>query len=215
MSKQVLAWSTGKDSTASGILAKLHGIKIDQIVTALPDPFKEELILKEKFEDFMGMEVTIVEGPTFDDFFFRRKKRGKYIGQIYGWPYMISPSCARVMKWEPMAKACDPDTVFIIGIAKGEARNVLTPNRSLLVEYGLTEEDAKNLCIEYGLLNPLYKRYKRTGCVRCPKQGIDAIRKMKIYEPLKFQWCLDHDNESPGSFRPRITFLEYCRKYDI
>jgi len=215
MSELVLAWSTGKDSTASGILAKLHNIKIDKIVTAMPDPFKEELILKEKFEDFMGMEVSIVEGPKFEDFFFRQKKRGKWVGQIYGWPFTISPTCARIMKWEPMAKAVNQDTVFILGIAKGEARKVFSPNRSLLLEYGLTEEDARNLCIEYGLLNPLYERYRRTGCVRCPKQGIDAIRKMKIYEPEKFKWCEEHDKESFVTFKPGISFTDYCVKHGI
>ena len=59
MSSLVLAWSTGKDSTASGIIAKLKGIKIDRIVTVMPDPFKEELILKDKFEEFMGMKIDI------------------------------------------------------------------------------------------------------------------------------------------------------------
>lgn len=211
----VLAWSTGKDSTASGILAKLHNIKIDKIVTALPDPFKEELILLEKFESFMGVPVDIVKGPTFEDFFYRVKKRGKYVGQIYGWPYTISPTCARILKWEPMAKAVEPDAVFILGIAKGEARKVFTPNRSLLLEYGLSEEDARNLCIEYGLLNPLYSRYRRTGCVRCPKQGIEAIRKMKIYEREKFDWCVDNDSKSFVTFKPGITFSEYCKKHGI
>ena len=46
--KHILFWSTGKDSTATGIIAKAKGIKIDRIICSLPDPFKQELILKEK-----------------------------------------------------------------------------------------------------------------------------------------------------------------------
>jgi predicted PP-loop superfamily ATPase len=37
-----LAWSRGKDSTATAILAKEHDLKLDKIVTVMPDPFKLE-----------------------------------------------------------------------------------------------------------------------------------------------------------------------------
>jgi len=37
--RTILAWSGGKDSTATAILARQHGITLDDIVTVMPDPF--------------------------------------------------------------------------------------------------------------------------------------------------------------------------------
>jgi predicted PP-loop superfamily ATPase len=143
----ILAWSGGKDSTATGILAKKHNIKIDHIVIVMPDPFKQ----------------------------FKEAK-------------------------------------YLLGIATGEDRKILEPNESLLIKFGYTEEMAKELCEEHGLLNPLYKHFKRLGCVRCPKQGIKALKKVKELEPEKFQWLIDHDEESPVKFKPNKTFKEILKK---
>ena len=209
----ILCWSAGKDSTATAILAKNKGVKIDEIITVMPDPFKCELDLLSKFEEFMEMKVTIVPSPTYEDYFFRKKVRGKYIGTIYGFPFTAYKTCARILKWEPMQKYVkDRNCKFLLGIAKDENRNILSPNESLLIQYGLTEADAKQLCIDYGLLNPLYSHFKRLGCVRCPKQGRRALMKVKELEPEKYQWCIDHDNISPVKFKPNKTFCEFVNE---
>ena len=210
--ERILCWSTGKDSTATAILAKKHGERIDEIITVLPDPFKAELDLLDKFEYFMGMKVTIVPSPSFEDYFYRKKVRGKYIGTIYGWPFTAYKTCARILKWEPMQNYCkNRDCSFLLGIAKDENRNIIEPNESLLIKYGLTENDAKDLCVKHDLLNPLYKHFKRIGCVRCPKQRKEALEKVRELEPEKFQWCLDHDKESPVKFKPKKTFCEFIK----
>jgi hypothetical protein len=179
----------------------------------LPDPFKCELDLLEKFEKFMGMKVTIIPSPTYEDYFFRKKVRGKYAGTIYGFPFTAYKTCARILKWEPMQKYVkNRRCKFLLGIAKGEKRNILSPNESLLMQYGLTEEDARQLCVDYGLLNPLYDHFKRLGCVRCPKQGFKALMKVKELEPEKYQWCIDHDNMSPVKFKPGKTFCEFTNE---
>jgi len=209
--ERILCWSTGKDSTATAILAKKHGERIDEVITVLPDPFKLELKLLDTFESFMGMKVTILKGPMFEDYVFRKKVRGKYIGTIYGWPFTAYKTCASILKWEPMQKHCKGrDCSFLLGIAKGEARKILDPNESLLIKYGLTEEDARNLCVENGLLNPLYEHFKRIGCVRCPKQGKNALMKVKELEPEKYRWCVEHDHLSPVKFKPNVTFCEFA-----
>jgi 3'-phosphoadenosine 5'-phosphosulfate sulfotransferase (PAPS reductase)/FAD synthetase len=211
--ERILCWSTGKDSTATAILAKKHGEKIDEIITVLPDPFGAELDLLEKFEIFMGMKVTIVPSPSFDDYFYRKKTRGKYIGTIYGWPFTAYKTCARILKWEPMQKYCKGrQCSFLLGIAKGENRKISAPNESLLIKYGLNEDDARQLCIENGLLNPLYAHFKRLGCVRCPKQGKAALIKVKELEPKKYQWCIEHDHLSPVKFKPNATFCEFANE---
>ena len=209
--KTILAWSGGKDSTATAILAKLHNVKIDSIVTVMPDPFQCELDFLRSFEQYIGQRVTVLSGPSFDDYFWRKKVRGPHKGSIYGWPFTVFRTCARVLKWEPMKAHAknQGECKFLIGIAKGEARRILEPNESLLLKYGLTEEDAKNLCIAHGLLNPVYDHFNRIGCVRCPKQGREALKKVAELEPVKFNWMLEHDKDSPVFFKPGCTLTQY------
>lgn len=98
---------------------------------------------------------------------------------------------------------------FLLGIAKGETRNILAPNESLLLRFGLTENDARDLCEQHGLLNPMYEHFKRMGCVRCPKQGRDALRKVAELEAEKWEWMLRHDADSPVTFKPGKTLIQY------
>jgi len=209
--RTILAWSGGKDSTATAILARQHGITLDDIVTVMPDPFKCELDFLKRFEAWIGQSVTVIPGPSFEDYFWRKKVRGPHKGTIYGWPFTVYRACARVMKWEPMqrwAKA-QGEHKFLLGIAKGEARNILAPNESLLLRFGLTEADARDLCERNGLLNPMYAHFKRGGCVRCPKQGREALRKVSELEPEKWAWMLRHDADSPVTFRPGKTLGQF------
>jgi len=209
VNKTVLCWSGGKDSTATGILAKINNIKIDEIVTVMPDPFSDELTFKERFSRFMGLPINVLDSPTFEDYFNRVKTKGKHIGSIYGWPFTVYKTCARIMKWEPMQKHFKgQNVVFFLGIATGENRKILEPNRSLLIEHGLTEQDAFSLCKQHGLLNPLYDRFSRLGCVRCPKQKISALKIIKEIEPKKYKWMLENDDRSPVKFKPNKTFRE-------
>jgi len=209
--RTILAWSGGKDSTATAILARQHGDQIDEIVTVMPDPFKSELAFLKRFEAWMEMPVHVLHGPTFDDYFWRKKVTGPHKGTIYGWPFTVYRACARVMKWEPMTRyaAQQGEHRFMLGIATGEARNIIAPNISLLLRYGLTTDDARSLCEAHDLLNPLYAHFKRLGCVRCPKQGREALHSVAELEPAKWDWMLRHDNDSPVTFKPGKTLKEY------
>ena len=92
--KHILSWSGGKDSTASGILAKERNLPIDGIITVMPDPFKLEYEFMERFQEYMQIPVTVVEGPTFDDYFFTVKTdKAKHAGIIYGWPMTTRKAC--------------------------------------------------------------------------------------------------------------------------
>lgn len=218
--KTVLACSLGKDSIASGIVSKLNGDRIDKIITVQPDPFKGELEIARDFEDFMGIKIEFIECPSFEDYFFTKKVRGNYKGTIYGWPFTAYKACARVMKWDPMAKwqrkQSGKDIQWIVGIGSDETQRKLHKDaRSVLIENNITTSEARKICEEHGLLNPLYGHFKRTGCVRCPKQGRAALEKVRELEPEKFKWMWDNDSLSPVGFKPTkngsISFRDYIR----
>lgn len=215
--KHVLAWSGGKDSTASAIVAKEKGLPIDHIITLRPDPFKLEVKFAERFEEWMGMEIEVLHGPTFEDFFYMRKgENAKFAGDIYGWPMTVYRTCSRVLKTdviEAWQEKQEDDIVMIVGIAADEEKRLKGLGRSgdisYLAQEGVTENRARTLCVKHNLLNPLYQYFDRLGCVRCPKQRIESLRQVRRLEPEKWQWGIDHDHESPVSFRANgRTFRE-------
>ena len=53
----------------------------------------------------------------------------------------------------------------------------------MLEKYGYTEQMAKELCIEYGLLSPCYELSKRGGCWFCPNAKLAEHREIKELYP--------------------------------
>ena len=51
---------------------------------------------------------------------------------------------------------------------------------SLLEKYGYTEDMARDKCLEYGLLSPIYRDGTRGGCWFCPSARIKHLAKFKI-----------------------------------
>ena len=106
---------------------------------------------------------------------------------------------------------------MVVGIAMDEKTRLpglmLSGDISYLEMAGINEKQAFELCEDHDLLNPLYSYFDRLGCVRCPKQPLSALRIVREIEPEKWQWCLDHDNESPITFKPSgITFHDIERR---
>lgn len=71
-----------------------------------------------------------------------------------------------------------------IGIAVDEPKRIDriadTKNKvSLLEKYGYTEEMAKEKCIEYGLLSPIYEFTNRGGCWFCPNARDCELRHLR------------------------------------
>lgn len=107
--------------------------------------------------------------------FFATPSGGNYKGKIYGFPIGGKCTINRECKLNPILKYYrqyrkEFDIVQYVGIATDE------PNRiprldvkgrikkvSLLLKYGYTEAMAKEKCLEYGLLSPIYREGTRGG----------------------------------------------------
>ena len=77
-----------------------------------------------------------------------------------------------------------------IGIAKDEPQRLarLGGNQvSLLEKYGYTEDDAKQLCKQAGLLSPVYEFTDRGGCWFCPNAKLSELRHLYDHHPDLWQ----------------------------
>lgn len=178
-----ISWSGGKDSTAAVIL---HLRRSDHCKVVCYVPFFDSdtpLIRKDHYAHILktadlfrkqGAQVWIVHGQTYVDYFYRRSSRGKYKGRMFCWPCIIRGACG--FKRDSKEKALNQLDVGAydyqdIGIAvdeKDRQAQLDNTKRSILVEMGLTEEDARKLCEDVGALSPIYNTTTRDGCALCP-----------------------------------------------
>lgn len=194
MSRRVICWSGGKDSTATVILAHLHNIPVDEIIFSevrysptISGEYPEHLAFiyraKKVFETW-GFKVSILHtNETYLHCFYKRFKRSKVparVGTFYGFPIrgkcIINSRC----KVKPMRRylARFDDVQQYVGIGIDEPERLARLNDScvsLLAKCGMTTADAKQLCSEYDLLSPLYKIGKRGGCWFCPNSSKTEI----------------------------------------
>jgi hypothetical protein len=138
----------------------------------------------------MGVTVRILRSQkTYVDLFTGRITRGPKKGMLRSFP--ICGRCAvqrdcKVRPIEQYKKALPPDTVQYIGIAQDEQERLLRLNGakvSLLEKYNFTEQDAKQLCQQAGLLSPVYAFTDRGGCWFCPNAKRVELRHLYDHHP--------------------------------
>lgn len=236
----ILCWSGGKDSTASIILDhQKNGHQIDEIVICLnffdikrkiyaDHPKHIEFVFKAKkvFESW-GYKITIVSSKhDYLYWFFKQRKNSKnpnFNGKYYGW--ILGGMCVMTMeKTRPIKeylKGLKDYTEYVgIGIEETQRLERLHARHqiSLLEKYGMTCEDAKNLCQEYGLLSPLYETCKRQGCWFCPNRSIKQFAELKKEYPNLWGELVELSKEKniiSKGFRYGLSFDEIRNQVDL
>ena len=161
---------------ATLILAAELGIPIDRVMycdirfsseISGEHPIMAEWIptAEKRLKELFGITVDHAGGVSFyEQFYTRKTKKGtKRIGEIYGFPYVISAWCNRVLKTDVIraylkqfGKECE--ITQFIGIAYDEPmrwermkakESRLRKYRSLLVEQKLIEQDAMGICRKF------------------------------------------------------------------
>ena len=193
--------SFGKDSLAAILLAKKHGEPLDEAVYC--EVMFDKTISGEvpEHRDFiytkgipalerMGIKVTVLRGKkTYVDLFTGRITRGPKKGMLRSFPVCGKCYVQRDCKLRPILryqKTLPPDTVQYIGIAKDEQERLLRLEGrqvSLLEKYNCTEQDAKELCRQAGLLSPIYQFTNRGGCWFCPNAKRKERRHLYDHHP--------------------------------
>ena len=193
--------SFGKDSLAAILLAKKHGEPLDEAVYC--EVMFDKTISGEvpEHRDFiytkgipalerMGIKVTVLRGKkTYVDLFTGRITRGPKKGMLRSFPVCGKCYVQRDCKLRPILryqKTLPPDTVQYIGIAKDEQERLLRLEGrqvSLLEKYNCTEQDAKELCRQAGLLSPIYQFTTRGGSWFCPNAKRKELRHLYDHHP--------------------------------
>ena len=229
--RHIVSFSGGKDSTATLLLMQELGIRIDNIIfadTGLEFPETYEFI--DKVERHIGQPITRLKHPSkdFETLFYWRKKKGKRVGQMYGFPLTKSCIIQSTLKMIPIRrflKTVEPYKSFL-GIAYDEPkryRRLKENERSLLYEKEMTQADSLTLCRQYGLVNPLYKYFDRLGCWLCPQQGIKGFRKLRKHFPDLWQRLLKYGREAEAAakerrlamIRPGWTVAELDARFEL
>ena len=193
--------SFGKDSLAAILLAKTHGEPLDEAVYC--EVMFDKTISGEvpEHRDFiytkgipalerMGIKVTVLRGKkTYVDLFTGRITRGPKKGMLRSFPVCGKCYVQRDCKLRPILryqKTLPPDTVQYIGSAKDEQERLLRLEGrqvSLLEKYNCTDQDAKELCRQAGLLSPIYQFTNRGGCWFCPNAKRKELRHLYDHHP--------------------------------
>lgn len=205
--KHIVSFSGGKDSTAMLLMMLEKGMPIDDIIfveimatDTLGAELPETYQYIEEVENYIGRKITRLKPKyTFEEFFYKKKEKGNYIGEINAFPYLRGAWCNSRLKLKPLVeyyRTIKDDFTVYVGIAADEPKRLKSsdrlPKRAIsrfpLAEWGITEKAAKDYLKEKNLLNPLYEKYERLGCWFCCKSNIKTLR--NIYHDYPEYWQL-------------------------
>ena len=146
----------------------------------------------------MGVRVRVLRSEqTYVGLFTGQITRGPKKGLLRSFP--IAGRCAvqRDCKLKPIRqfqRTLSPDTVQYVGIAKDEPKRLQRLRKgqvSLLETYNCTEQDAKRLCRQAGLLSPVYQFTERGGCWFCPNAKRKELRHLYDHHPELWRRMLE------------------------
>lgn len=219
------SWSGGADSTAQIILALEHGETLTAVVYC-EIMFTSEISAEvPEHRDFIyntaipwmeahGLPVIVLRAEkTARDWMMSSVTRGPHKGKAHGFPMVQRLgrcSIKRDCKLPPLEKFGreHPGALYYEGICTDEPKRIkpdkLEQGGYLLVKYGYTQEMARKLCNDMGLLSPIYGFAKRGGCFFCPNAGYEELR--HLWEHHRYLWddlrqiCEHPELVRPGKF---------------
>ena len=220
--QHIASLSYGKDSIAMLEVIQQNNLPLDRIVHAeimatdaipadLPPMMefkdKADKVIKERY----GIEVEHLHTPkSYEECFYRirgnnpkRHTNVKYAGRYYGFPIRFGAWCISRLKM-PWLKKLGRTNIMYIGIAADEPsrfHNLTDKKISPLVDYGVTEFEARQTCESLGLLSPIYKQSARGGCWFCHNQGLNQLRLLRKQYPEYWALLLKWDDDSPTTFK--------------
>ena len=163
---------------------------------------------------------------TLKDLFFKVFQKGAYTGKHYGFPQRHCVKCNSELKIRTLKlfhtelREKDLKPVHYVGIAADEQKRVLRGKYygylMPLADLHITERDAMRICMENGILSPLYECdcFNRIGCFFCPNCTIPQLRYLYRTSPELLKDLADLDKYSPFKFHSPHTATQLLRKFE-
>jgi len=226
----------GKDSLCALLLALEHNEPLDEVVYC--EVMFDKGISGEvpEHRDFiydtaipwiksMGIKMTVLRSEkTYVELFATPISRGQYKGLLRAFPLcgrcFVQRDC-KVKPLERFGKTLPKNTVRYIGIASDEQERLLRLDGkkiSLLDKYGYTENDAKKLCQQAGLLSPVYEFTDRGGCWFCPNAKEKEMRHLYDNHPDLWKRILELQampNKVSEKFNRTETFADIDARFRL
>jgi 3'-phosphoadenosine 5'-phosphosulfate sulfotransferase (PAPS reductase)/FAD synthetase len=232
--KYIASCSFGKDSLAAILCRVEHGEPVDEAVycrimfdknTSAELPEHEDWIHNHAIpllERRYGIKTAIVQAErSYTDCFYSRFQKGRKVGRIYGFPFLMGGWCNNRLKTEPIRKWQKQlgEHTAIVGIAADETkridRNTAKGKILPLVDYGITETEAFEICRKSDLLSPAYNGGReRLGCWFCQNQRIGELRRLRAEYPALWEKLMALDRDSPVTFKPRQTLRYFEERFE-
>lgn len=231
----VASISYGKDSLAMLLKIKELNLPLDEVIfvevmfddeTSGLHPKQLEFIEKARYKLEHDFDVKINHLKalrTYSEQFYTIKQKGSHKGEIYGFPYVVGAWCNSRLKVDVINKYLtrlkrDYEVVQYVGIAYDESSRIkIDPNINYpLVDLKITEEEAKDICIEHDLYSPLYNSsINRDGCWFCNKQPLDSLKDIYNNYPNLWMKLKKMESASPVKFKPNMSLSEIENKFAI
>ena len=230
--------SFGKDSLAMILNAVEQGKQIDEVCHCkimFSDAISGEFPDHEAFinniaipylKDKLALNYVEISNKTYLKVFFTKFKKGKHIGEYYGFPQRFAPVCNSRLKLLAIEKhktelRKNYNIIEHVGIAADETKRIKSAvNKGIildLVNEDITEKDCYKICEKYGLLSPLYTEYgfKRIGCFFCPNASMKELKILYQKHYALFYMLMNLDKYSPErKFKDKYTVHDLKSKFD-
>ena len=233
--KYIASCSFGKDSLAAIHVRMEHGEPVDEAVYCrimFDDTISAELPEHEGWihetaipllQSRYGIKTTIVQADTnYVRQFYTKYRCGRWVGYCYGWPFLRGPWCNSRLKVRPINRWQKEvgAHIAIVGIAadehKRKGRKAVEETILPLVDYGITEAQAFDICRKADLLSPAYNGGRqRLGCWFCHNQRLGEFRRLRREHPALWKRMLELDNEAHRRFTPRASVHDLDRRFEL
>lgn len=220
MQNNVVSLSGGKDSTAMLHMMLERGEPVHSVVffdTGWEFPEMREHI--DLVERKTGLKVVkLSPKKPFEYWMFERvKEKGDIGAKGYGWP--------NTSRWCTELKTRDIDkykrkianAVDCIGIAADEIHRVKASKRYPLIEYGVTEAQALEYCLNLGYTwGGLYEIFDRVSCWCCPQKSLPELRNLRNKFPKLWGKLIEMEAKIPqhsAPFKSGVTVAQLEERF--
>lgn len=186
-----------------------------------------EKLAEEKKEDGSPKYIHAADNAqlgkyTYTDCFYKQYEKGGKVGKIWGFPFLRGAWCNTRLKVRPIQAHIKTLGEFteIVGIAADETKRIerkTVAGKILpLVECGITEAQAFDVCRSRGLLSPGYNGGReRLGCWFCHNQRVGELKRLYYDYPELWDKLAKLDRDSPVTFKPGKTLADFGRRFSL